>query len=207
MENLDRRSFFGRTVPACAAGCLALQARTLFAQPPQGQGQPAAAIHKFDAEMPVKVTRRLAFRLQYALEFIPLTLFLSKTMGPEKAIELLKKFSAERSVEGAAESVKRLGGNDFAALKKLFSADSPAFQGVLTMAVTESTEKAHQLKVTECLWASTFRAANAGDQGFAAVCYGDYAFAKAFNPQFEMERDQTLMQGHSCCNHRYLLKS
>jgi len=33
------------------------------------------------------------------------------------------------------------------------------------------------------------------------------AFARAFNPQFEMVRDKTLMQGHDCCSHRYLWKA
>lgn len=38
------------------------------------------------------------------------------------------------------------------------------------------------------------------------MCFGDFAFAKAFNPNIEMVRDKTLMQGHACCNHRYLWK-
>jgi len=205
-RDVQRRLFLLRTVPACAAGCLAWSAGRLCAQQAQGQAQPSTLLHKFDAEIPLKPTARMAFRLQYADSFIPFVLFLSKTMGKEKATELLKRFSEERSVENVADTVRRLGGNDFASLKRLFSPDSPPFRGVLTMTVAESTEKVHELKVTECLWASTFREANAGDEGYAAICYGDYAFAKALNPRIEMIRDQTLMQGHSCCNHRYLLK-
>jgi hypothetical protein len=59
---------------------------------------------------------------------------------------------------------------------------------------------------TECLWAKTFVDAGAGDLGNAAICHGDYAFARSFNPGIEMVRDKTLMQGHAYCNHRYLWK-
>jgi len=76
----------------------------------------------------------------------------------------------------------------------------------LTFTVAEDTDKVHELRVTECLWAQTFIAAKAGDLGYAGVCFGDYAFAKAFNPSVEMVRDKTLMQGHDGCNHRYLWK-
>ena len=38
----------------------------------------------------------------------------------------------------------------------------------------------------------------------AALCNMDYSWPTAFNPKFKMERDKTLMQGHDCCNHRYV---
>jgi hypothetical protein len=60
--------------------------------------------------------------------------------------------------------------------------------------------------MTECLWAKTFLDANAADIGFACVCFPDYAVAQAFNPKMKMIRDKTLMQGHDCCNHRYVIE-
>jgi len=121
-------------------------------------------------------------------------------------IATLRAYSTEQAGPGAADSVKRLGGNGFAQLKKMFSPDSPAFANALTFTVAEDTDKVYELRVTECLWAQTFIAAKAGDLGYAGVCFGDYAFAKAFNPSVEMVRDKTLMQGHDSCNHRYLWK-
>lgn len=70
-----------------------------------------------------------------------------------------------------------------------------------------SISKAVELKVSECLWAKTFRGAEAGDLGNALVCDSDYAAAEGFNPKMRMIRSKTLMQGHDCCNHRYVLEA
>ncbi len=74
------------------------------------------------------------------------------------------------------------------------------------MDVVEFSEDVCELNVTECLWADTFKRSDAADIGYAAVCFADYTSITAFNPDFEMVRDKTLMQGHDCCNHRYQRK-
>ena len=63
---------------------------------------------------------------------------------------------------------------------------------------------AFEMKVAECLTASTFLAQNAGDIGYALVCWGDYAWAEGYNPKIKLVRDKTLMEGHAYCNHRYI---
>jgi len=55
----------------------------------------------------------------------------------------------------------------------------------------------------ECLWAKTFREADAGDIGYAGCCYGDYGMTKSFNPKLKLERNKTLMQGHDCCHFKW----
>ena len=72
------------------------------------------------------------------------------------------------------------------------------------MEIVENMDTAYELKVTECIWASTFLAAKAGDIGYASVCIGDYTWAEGFNPKIKLVRDKTLMQGHDICNHRYI---
>jgi len=67
----------------------------------------------------------------------------------------------------------------------------------------EDSETAHEIRVTECLWAKTFREAGAAAIGYAVVCHGDYAECQAFNPHIRMIRTKTLMQGDDCCNHRW----
>jgi hypothetical protein len=36
------------------------------------------------------------------------------------------------------------------------------------------------------------------------VCNMDFAWPRAFDPSFRMERTKTLMQGDDHCNHRYI---
>jgi hypothetical protein len=191
----------------CALSGLALARLPLLGQTMAQAPPTAQAPHKFDAEMPRKLSMRLAFRMQYASAFIPYLEFCAKTAGREAVIATLKAYAADGAGPGAADNIKRLGGNSFAHLKKLFTpTGGPPFGGTLTFTVAEDTDKVHELHATECLWARTFLEAKAGDLGYAGICFGDYAFAKAFNPAVELVRDKTLMQGHDCCNHRYLWK-
>jgi hypothetical protein len=76
----------------------------------------------------------------------------------------------------------------------------------LTMAIVDESDTAVEVRVTECLWAKTFRAADAADIGYACICHPDFAIARAFNPGMRMIRDKTLMQGHTHCNHRWVME-
>ncbi len=206
--DLDRRGFLVRAMPACAIGCLAMKGVRLSAAGQQAGAPgapPAAPKHKFDAEVPFKPTYRQFFQIQYASTFIPLVKVLKKNVGQEKTIALLKQMTEEevpRSLEAAA---KRLGGRDFAALKRNYN--NPQVANVWTPEIVQDTDTVYELKVTECLWAETFRKADLAEEGYAAVCYGDAVGAKAFDPRIELTRDKTLMQGHPYCNHKFTLKT
>jgi hypothetical protein len=209
----SRRAFLGRMLPACAVTCLGLRGLPLLGRPVptrRAQSQPAEgqarAKHKFDEELPMKPTFRQLIGAEYS-SFIPLVVFLSDRLGKEAAVQILKDWTTGRSREAGADTAKRLGSDDFSALKKFLAPDNRMYKNTLTMEVVESTDAAHELKVTECLWADTFLRAKAGELGYAAVCFGDYAFAQGFSPKIGMVRDKTLMQGHPYCNHRYLWKA
>ena len=71
----------------------------------------------------------------------------------------------------------------------------------------EDTKTAFEVKVTECIWAKTFHDLKAPDIGYAMVCHADFAIATAFNPKMKLIRSKTLMQGHDCCNHRWVMET
>jgi hypothetical protein len=69
--------------------------------------------------------------------------------------------------------------------------------------ILELTDKRCKMKVTNCLWAKTFRAMDAGDIGYATCCYSDFSAVTVFNPKLKMDRTKTLMEGHDCCDFIY----
>lgn len=71
------------------------------------------------------------------------------------------------------------------------------WSNVLDIQIVENTSSIRIYKITNCLWAKVFREVKAEDFGYALICYGDYAVARADNET--LERDKTLMQGHDCC--------
>jgi hypothetical protein len=204
-QGFSRRLFISKMLPACSLACLGASSGLLGFSPAVKSALQEAK-HKFDEEFPVKFTGRQLMSMVYGRNYIPLLKFLSEEIGKERLITLLKKHADDRGTEIGKMFAKQAGGNDFAILKKMFHPNSPNFKNALTMTITEDTANVHEIKVTECIFASTFLESKAGDLGFATICYADYNMASGFNPKVKMVRDKTLMQGQAYCNHRYLLE-
>ena len=199
-HNASRRKFITSTIPVCAAACLFKSNNIAFAQKVGEKAEQAK--HKFDQKMDLELTHSQFFAGRYR-EFISLSKILIKEWGKDKLINFLKKNTKERSFEYGQNQAKKIGDNSFAAYVKQFR--PPNYQNSLTHEIVEDTDTAFQIKVTECIWAKTFLDAGMGDVGYAHICYGDYSWAEGFNPKLKMKRDKTLMQGHDCCNHRYIM--
>jgi predicted hydrocarbon binding protein len=162
------------------------------------------AEHKFLADS--QMTFEEVFKFTYQDGFVPVMQNLARQVGREKLLEMLQQAASD----AATERMKVRGAELHPKTPAVFV--SPLKQAqhftrhVLTLEVVEETEKAAELKVTECLWAKTFREAGAADIGYAVACHPDHAAARAFNPRMRMIRTKTLMEGHDCCNHRFVLE-
>lgn len=201
MFDSGRRHFLTRVVPVCALACVG--AKDLLALTLTETKQEAEKVlHKFDAEFDRKFTYRQVFASQYR-EFIGLAKALEKEWGRERTIEFLKKMTTEKMTDFGKLQAGQFPDNSFETYVKQFRG---GYANTLSMEIIEDTDTVFELRVSECIWADTFLRADAGHIGYAAVCWGDYAWAESFNEKITMVRDKTLMQGHDCCNHRYLWK-
>jgi hypothetical protein len=198
-----RRSFLKAVLPGGALLCLG--GRCLIGYP-QTQDKPATASprHKFLGDSGLSFAD--VFKTAYA-DYLPLWRGIEKDMGSEKFVAMLKRVIDEVAGRESAESAKKLGKNDLAAFSQDLKQPSRFWQNVLTFQIVEDTPRAFEVKVTECLWAKTYRGANAADLGYVLSCYGDYASAKGFNPKMRMIRTKTLMQGDDHCNHRWVIEA
>jgi hypothetical protein len=198
-----RRSFLKTALPGGALMCLGTPC-LLRALQTEVKSKPAAQKHKFftDAGM----SYAAVFRGGYVLD-IPIWRGLEKELGPEKLHEMLKRVIDTNMKEDMAGLAKRAGKNDLKTFTEDFRKPDRFWQNVLTFDIVEDTPQAFEAKVTECLWAKTFRDAKAADLGYILSCYGDYASAEGFNPKMRMIRTKTLMQGDAFCNHRYVIEA
>jgi hypothetical protein len=197
---LSRRQFVTRIAPVCSLMCLGAK-DILEAAPAKSSFPYQETKHKFDQEFGRKLTNRQFFNVRYQ-EFIQLAKALTGTMGKDKSIEFLKQYTRDKMMKFGRTQAERSPDNSFRTYVKNFTPLN--YKDTLTMKVVEDTETAYELKVTECIWASTFLSAAAGEIGYASVCYGDYSWAEGFNPKIKLIRDKTLMEGHDYCNHRYV---
>jgi ribosomal protein L12E/L44/L45/RPP1/RPP2 len=196
----NRRDLLLKVFPSCAlmcAGCTGASAA-------QKSAQAASTKHKFSEKS--EMTYEEIYELAYG-GLIPALKNLAEELGKDKFDELLKRAASKAAAQGTKQSAAKLPKADLAAFAAPLKSKNPFWQHVLTVAFVEDTPQAVEIKVTECLWAKTFRAAGAGDLGYALVCHPDFASAPAFNPKMKMTRTKTLMQGHDCCNHRWTLET
>ena len=163
---------------------------------------PCQEVHKFDKKMDREISnRQLAQAMNRGVTQMIRTL--RKEMDDGEVIRLLNLNSDEigrQQGKAHAQSVPDTSFENFVSVfRQMASGDS------LTGEVVEDSEKVFEMRVTECLSATVFQEAGlAGKIGHAAVCNMDYTWPPAFNSEFKMERTKTLMQGHDCCNHRYI---
>jgi len=196
----SRRDFITKIVPACSLMCVG-GIGALAGLRSKGIAEIFQDKHKFDKELPRKLTNK-QYSAAMFFPYIMLARTLEKELGKERTIEILKKMATEFNLERGQRQAKTSPDTKLQTYTALFK--DPRMQDALTMEVIEDTEKAFEIKVTECLSATTFLDSKAGDIGYATVCWGDYAWAEGFNPKIKLVRDKTLMEGHKYCNHRYI---
>lgn len=197
--NQNRRLFLAGIIPACSAFCLSSGNIRNLERFIIGEIQTQEEKHKF-----LKDYRTLSLYDYWSLryrEFIRLVDNLSEEFGKDRIIELIKKETYENMFQYGKNQAKDVQKNHFKSYRNIFR--GPVFDQTLTMEVVEDTDTVFEIKVTECIGASVFHHYNAGDIGYAKICWGDYGWAKGYHMNILLTRDKTLMEGHKCCNHRY----
>ncbi|MCD4776193.1 MAG: L-2-amino-thiazoline-4-carboxylic acid hydrolase [Candidatus Aegiribacteria sp.] len=157
--------------------------------------------HKFmqDSEMTFQEVFDFSFQ-----RFISIIQGLAGEFEKDNFIEILKRISSETASEDILQGKTENRLNDFTSFKEWVRNPSRLMKHVLTFDIVEDTDRVLEIKVTECLWAKTFRENGASDIGYATLCHTDFAGCQAFNENIRMTRSRTLMHGDKYCNHRWI---
>ncbi len=199
----SRRRFLLGAFPAGTFLCFGCPVSSGFAQSPADPQAPAGK-HKFQEDS--RMTFGQVYAFAYQEGFIPVLKNLAKDIGHDRFIEMLEKASSEAAVDEVKRSTQNLPKKDLATSLADMKSGSYFRKHVVTYKFVEETDKAAEARITECLWAKTFREMDAADIGYATICYPDFAAVPAFNPKLKLTRTKTLMQGHNCCNHRWVME-
>jgi hypothetical protein len=201
--NNNRRAFLKKTFSSCTLCCLGGAGTMATAASPPAV--PSRQIHKF--KMDAGMTMEQVFGVAYQKDYIPTMKMMMRQMGKRKFLRMLKKTSEMRFTPGANPEVEQ--GNtsmkEFVALIKGM-AEGPA-KLIQTAEFTEESDQVFEMKITECLWANTFREADAAEIGYAGICHQDYAWTKSLNPNLTLYREKTLMEGDDCCISRWVMEA
>ncbi len=195
---LSRRELF-TILPAGAAGvagCLGCAGAARCA----AQAGAAPPAHSWTEKS--DLTWEAVFRFAYQTNFIPQMKALEAKIGTEKFIDMLQEAMDEHVKNSPPEASRSK--HDLASWTAGLKTPPPLFQHALVYEIVEDTPKAFEVRISKCLWAKTFRDADAAAMGYAGICYPDFAVARAYSPKMKLIRTKTLMQGYEYCNHRYV---
>ncbi len=199
----DRRQLILQMLPAGALACLVCRNGLASA----GQAKDGAPPPKNKYQAQCEMSYEELFQFAYAYDFIPAMKGLGAEMGRAKLVEMLDRAYSAVAVERVREMLKKNPKNDLATWTADLRHEIPLYKNALTMKIVEDTPTAVEARITECLWAKTFCEADAADIGYACLCHPESAAVPAFNPKIKLTFTKNLMQGHDCCNPRYVMEA
>jgi hypothetical protein len=135
---------------------------------------------------------------------------LQDEIGSQKFLKLLRKAGGDHYRGRVVQNFNRINDKSVRSLIENFwepTKNSTFGSSIMTIDILNKSENEGTVKMTECLFAKTFRENEADDIGYAAICHADYDVAHAFNPKIELTRNQCLMNGDECCLFEYTLTS
>ena len=126
--------------------------------------------------------------------------------GEAKAAAILDTAIRKAAIaEGKAFAAKAPDGKttmaDFVKLYELWTQN-----GSLEVEVLETSDTRFDFNVTRCRYAETYKAMGLGKIGHLLSCNRDAGFCEGYDPRMKLERQQTIMEGASCCTFRYRLE-
>ena len=202
MIKVKRRDLLTRIMPVCAASCLLpVKAFEVIETEKNDTAQQTKGM--FENEIAKKLTYKELRHEQYK-NLIWFARSMADEIGKEKTIELLKTEASKRNRIVS----RRTYANSLDRSLKTYTrdyCDKDKWENLAKIEVIKDTDTVFEMKVHECIFATVFRERNAPEIGYAYFCWGDFAHVEEFNPKIKFIRDKTLMEGHDCCNHRYVM--
>ena len=204
-NSVDRRDFITKSL-SCGAfvgmGCPGLLAMNIQ----EDVSNPVQDKHKFQTA--TNFTYEQLFNFTFRSWFISYMKRLQEEIGTEKFLELLTKAGDKHYRSRVKSNFEKIKDKSVQSLIENFwepTQRSKFGNAIMTIEIPEKSPNKGTVKITECLFAKTFRENDAGDIGYAAICHADFAVAEEFNPDIKLTRNKCLMNGGECCLFEYTL--
>ena len=161
-----RRDFILKSFSSCALCCFA--APNLFGSDKKLHPIASDQQHKFQSDS--GMTMQQVYNFAYKQWYIPAMKNLMKQIGKEKFLEMMKT-SSEMSQLPDENADINYDERTLSVWSTNIVEGCENWSDRLTFEVLNNSQNVFEIKFTECLWAKTFREADASEIGYAGVCY------------------------------------
>jgi hypothetical protein len=134
---------------------------------------------------------------------VPVMRAMRAEIGREKADALVRGALREWSKQIFADIGKGIEGSPGRKFAKMNAALAEVTEREVTFDMHRDDRDAREFDITSCRFAEFFRALGEPELGALLVCSTDVDIADAGGSDISFSRDQTLIQGGSCCTFRY----
>lgn len=129
----------------------------------------------------------------------------AKVVGHDGAIQAATAAVQEDAMTNGKAMAEKVGANSMKDLARIVR-EVWAEDDAMTMRFIQETERTLCFDVVRCRYAEAYEQAGMKDLGFCLSCCRDEPFTKGFNPHMKLVRTQTIMQGSSICDFRFVLE-
>lgn len=126
---------------------------------------------------------------------------LAKEFDRERVLVILSETIINIARQQGAQRAATVGDNSLMAFSE--SAGDWRKGNALEIEILEQNEERYDFNVTRCRYAEMYRSLGLAELGAVLSCNRDYSLVEGFNPEIELVRKQTIIQGAPCCTFRY----
>lgn len=134
----------------------------------------------------------------------PLLEALSDEFGRERVLEITRQKIVGIAKEQGKQLAESMGGSTLAHFAA--SLDAWKKDDALLIDVLEQTEDSFSFNVTRCRYAKMYAELGVPELGTLLSCNRDFALIEGFNPEVNLTRTQTIMEGAPFCDFRFMLR-
>jgi predicted ArsR family transcriptional regulator len=133
----------------------------------------------------------------------PLLRAFGDEFGKERVLEITRRVIIEIAREQGKKLAESMGGDSLAH----FAASMAAWKkdDAIETETLEQTRERFSFNVTRCRYAEMYRDLGIPELGVSLSCNRDFELIRGFNPNIELERSQTIMEGADYCDFRFKL--
>jgi predicted ArsR family transcriptional regulator len=134
---------------------------------------------------------------------IPMVQAFQRAIGTERANEIAREVIIELARKDGARWAQQFG-DDLSALERV--SGLWAAGGSLGIEPIAKAADKLEFNVTRCRYAEFYKELGLPELGYLFHCNRDFAMVEGFSPELTLKRTQTIMEGSSHCDFRFVRK-
>jgi hypothetical protein len=152
----------------------------------------------------IKISHLMLREIQAPI-FLSLIKGFTSKMGYDDTIKVVRQVIKEDSILAGKTFADKLGGNTIKELLTMVK-DVWTSDDAMKINIIKKDEDELCFNVTSCKYAQMYEKLGIKELGCILSCNRDFSFIEGFNPDIELIRTKTIMEGHEYCDFRYVKK-